>query len=975
MEENISLSEEENIEKRKNNHILQEQNKAIPFVTFSDNKFIISDEARQLLSNPKYNNIGIISLVGKYRTGKSFLLNRVLLDKKKSPGFMVGPTFKPCTKGIWIWPVPLMISNIHCKTPFPVFLIDTEGLGAYDEEINHDSKIFLIAILISSLFIYNSFGAIDENEINTLSFILNLSKTIKIKSVNKEDNDEELAEYFPTLLWLLRDFSLKLEDKNGNTITEKQYLDNALEDLAGNSDIIEEKNRVRSLIRTYFKEKDLFVMVRPTEEESDLQNLQNLPDEKLRKEFLEQAKFFRNKVMKKTKPKLFKKKILNGYMLVELVQSILNAINTGSIPVIENSWKYVMQNECIKISNELIKKFLKDITDFREKNKNKNDFFSSVKKYSRKALQNYINEFMKNTIIDEESKKEFAENMQKKINLELNKFDKENEKIFEEKFNKELNILSNNFMSNISSNDKYIKNYYSFFQDLENFKEEANKLSFEFPNKSEILFEKIMLIVRKFIDDQIVKIKVANEKIIIQMKLENDRNKQKINELNEIINKNGEYINKLNNENINAKVKYKNIEQEMNKLLNTKKIDNANYQKNIDKIKSEFENRINELSEIKIKLEKELKSKEEELLITKMNNDKDLSLKEQKISFLYQEINSLKENNNSILKQSKIKENNLNEEIIGLKEKLSISEKDNSKNNNANNEMNNNLNDLMNYFKDHLKAQNEENKNLLEKMIKDKEKSESEKELYKKYKEITKKNGDLVLELNIKENKIKNMENQIIKLNEYKEIIIHINGLKCKYCNKIYTFENFKKHYIKCQNGIVDNTISIIENNINNNLNSTNNTKLKIDKFKIKILKGNIKQDELGKPYVEYILDIYYNNQNWRINKKFIQFASLYKTIKNLFKDNIQMPESSKIFTNFTGTLNRTFHKKKIKQLENFIKDLSENDIINISKPFKKFLEFDKYFEDENEILLNITQRQQINNNNKSINENYNGNK
>ena len=73
-----------------------------------------------------------------------------------------------------------MISNIHCPKPFPCFLIDTEGLGAYDEEINQDSKIFLIAVLISSLFIFNSFGAIDEMAINSLSFVLNLSKTIKI---------------------------------------------------------------------------------------------------------------------------------------------------------------------------------------------------------------------------------------------------------------------------------------------------------------------------------------------------------------------------------------------------------------------------------------------------------------------------------------------------------------------------------------------------------------------------------------------------------------------------------------------------------------------------------------------------------------------------------------------------------------------------------------------------------------------------
>ena len=140
-------------------------------------------------------------------------------------------------------------------------------------------------MLISSLFIYNSFGAIDETAINTLSFVLNLSKTIKIKNNSKnnsEENEADLAQYFPTLLWLLRDFSLKLEDKDGNVITEKQYLENSLEEKSGALESIEEKNRVRNLIKTYFTEKDCFVMVRPVEREEDLQNLQNLPDDRFR---------------------------------------------------------------------------------------------------------------------------------------------------------------------------------------------------------------------------------------------------------------------------------------------------------------------------------------------------------------------------------------------------------------------------------------------------------------------------------------------------------------------------------------------------------------------------------------------------------------------------------------------------------------------------------------------------------------------
>ena len=131
---------------------------AIKFVTFENGKFIISDEAKKLLSQKCNENIGIISLVGKYRTGKSFLLNRIILNRKESLGFGVAPTIRPCTKGIWIWSDPLTISNVHNPGPFPAYLIDTEGLGAYDEEVNHDSKIFLIAILIRSLFIFNSVG-------------------------------------------------------------------------------------------------------------------------------------------------------------------------------------------------------------------------------------------------------------------------------------------------------------------------------------------------------------------------------------------------------------------------------------------------------------------------------------------------------------------------------------------------------------------------------------------------------------------------------------------------------------------------------------------------------------------------------------------------------------------------------------------------------------------------------------------------
>ena len=40
--------------------------------------------------------IAVISVAGLYRTGKSYLLNKMLLNTQN--GFGVGPTINPCTK-------------------------------------------------------------------------------------------------------------------------------------------------------------------------------------------------------------------------------------------------------------------------------------------------------------------------------------------------------------------------------------------------------------------------------------------------------------------------------------------------------------------------------------------------------------------------------------------------------------------------------------------------------------------------------------------------------------------------------------------------------------------------------------------------------------------------------------------------------------------------------------------------------------
>lgn len=51
-------------------------------------------------------------------------------------------------------------------------LLDTEGLGSYQKTETHDVKIFSLAILLSSFFIYNSLTTIDDNAMDRLSYPL-----------------------------------------------------------------------------------------------------------------------------------------------------------------------------------------------------------------------------------------------------------------------------------------------------------------------------------------------------------------------------------------------------------------------------------------------------------------------------------------------------------------------------------------------------------------------------------------------------------------------------------------------------------------------------------------------------------------------------------------------------------------------------------------------------------------------------------
>ena len=95
-----------------------------------------------------------------------------------------------------------------------LLVVDSEGIGGLDEDNNHDVRIFSLALLLSSFFIYNSVGSIDEHALQSLSLVVNLSQHLSFKSNNEDGSAEDqmdlqnLQAHLPRFLWVVRDFTL-----------------------------------------------------------------------------------------------------------------------------------------------------------------------------------------------------------------------------------------------------------------------------------------------------------------------------------------------------------------------------------------------------------------------------------------------------------------------------------------------------------------------------------------------------------------------------------------------------------------------------------------------------------------------------------------------------------------------------------------------------------------------------------------------
>ena len=611
--------------------------KAISMVNYDPSlgQFVINQEALEVIRNLP-NPLGVISVAGMYRTGKSYLLNRMLLNR--SGGFSVGPSINPCTKGLWMWSKTIPAHTPQGK-PLNVLIIDTEGIGATDEDHNHDNKIMTLAILLSSYFIFNSMGTIDESSIQSLSFIVNITKNIQQKNGNKD-----FAKYLPAFMWVIRDFSLQLKNKEGNSITSKEYLEFSLEMQPGTSEFIVNKNQIRKMVKEYFPNRDCVTLVRPLLEEGNLQKLERTPASKLRKEFIEQVNYLRKTVLNSINPKKLNGQELNGEMFIDLVKSYVKMINEGAVPIIQTAWTYMRQNQAINAKKNALENYKKKTEELNNKFPMKEEFLRNVlKKIKKEIILNF-----KEEIIGEPEEKDIKE-----LKSEL-------KKIKTEIINKNINATktqTNRFLNeNYKNIDEKVKNgeylnIAEYKDDIEQFVQFClNKCPYG-PNRDILIYEFIIKnimnsssLLSKCNMDEMERIMSDNnnnlDDLIKELSEEKEKEKKLNNELKEITEK----LNKLNQEKDKISSQNSNESNNLNKLMEEKNNEIIKLKNKLNQTEKICEEKIKEMKQ-KVE-EAEKISHQKELESTQISSDfqREKVLMEQKIIFLEKTLKELEDN-------------------------------------------------------------------------------------------------------------------------------------------------------------------------------------------------------------------------------------------------------------------------------------------------------------------------------------------
>eukprot|EP01028_Stygiella_incarcerata_P004270 TRINITY_DN19228_c0_g1_i1.p1 TRINITY_DN19228_c0_g1~~TRINITY_DN19228_c0_g1_i1.p1 ORF type:complete len:624 (-),score=199.49 TRINITY_DN19228_c0_g1_i1:151-2022(-) len=296
----------------------------------------------------------VLSIIGKYRAGKSYILNEVLGQPK---GFDLGHEVEAETKGVWLWGKNL--PDDRC-----ILCLDFEGLydAGYDGGQEKDFRLAMLAIMISSIMIVNVTGTFERTTLELLQVAGDLVNHIK---GNASERDA-LWKTFPHLLFLIRDFHLGL----GKHKSPDDYMEDILSE-DEDEDSESKQNTLRKKIRE-FPGRKCFTLIKPVERDEDLKHLEDNP-KVIKDEFKKQLAHVTDWIRKKLHPKKMlsiesghHSDIVSAGGMADMLEEVIKRLATTNaiiqIPDMFTSIREHHIKRCIESAHKMYDKLMDDFS-------------------------------------------------------------------------------------------------------------------------------------------------------------------------------------------------------------------------------------------------------------------------------------------------------------------------------------------------------------------------------------------------------------------------------------------------------------------------------------------------------------------------------------------------------------------------------------------------------------------------------------
>lgn len=302
----------------------------------------------------------VVGLFGPMRAGKSWLASRLLqrlddlFERIPDPRFPTSSEVEACTKGIWlgVQNASLRRTIVDDTMPGPprrrtitakLLLLDAEGTEDCKSDSQHARLLCVFIVLASSLVIYNYPKLIQQEALTKLAITLRQAHNLAAANLPNAttNNQNPWRAEFPSFLWLVRDFTLRL------TTSPSQYLETNLDAAYEQEDA--------HMIQRCFANRSCRCLPPPCD--ARYQKSMDSNGKHLNRTFQLAVRELHQYLQHQAPLKRFRGNLLTGKTFVRLLEMYVDALNQCELPNFENAFRLWHRNRLQDQRSQWIAKY------------------------------------------------------------------------------------------------------------------------------------------------------------------------------------------------------------------------------------------------------------------------------------------------------------------------------------------------------------------------------------------------------------------------------------------------------------------------------------------------------------------------------------------------------------------------------------------------------------------------------------------